>query len=1372
MALRIPTRPEFALAPVGARACVAALATAALLALLLPSAASGAFVARPSPGAGGATYNPAAELTWTNGTLYASWTDVSGGDAYASWWNGAGWTALPVIGTAAGGRTDPSLAHDGTQLWAAFNDGVDEPRVKFYNGAVWTLITDPTVPNTGVWSFPNLAWDGSLLWLAWQDTGRVVRVSTWNGATWTPLASPGGGAGSNAYPNLEYNETTGRMWITWNSAGTAQVSEYVAGAWNSRGSVGDGAGNKVPGITNVGQTMLVSWDDDPNHEVRTHSYVGGAWHEVDSHRPGASPYFSYPDLAWTGSTLWASNSDTNASVAVEAWEWDQAPLRPVDRRQLRADGSTAIPAAGTTIDGASTNVVLRGRALSATAGQLVTPWVEVRPFGSPFTATCGQTIAGVTFSGPSVNLVTAGQDYQVDVNVTGLTPGTDYHWRMCVRTATLPSSWGEASTTQRFTVVTPPAPTALFTDDSNASAGTTNNASIIQDDFRLSWRSNAGDAVDRQRVQVVNSTFTGPGIVGSWRLDGTPADATGGSGALVFSAPPNDPAYGAAKPGFGQSLEGDTDDRAVTAAHDPAYDLDTFTIEAWLQLDGLTEAPGNENIISAKQASSTDRNWRFSVMNVDGSVGQLWGSISASGVAITPVQGTTNLNDGQWHHVAMVVDSTPVDPNKEIRLYVDGVLEDVQRFSGNVDNTPDNIAFLGRESGGRHLWGRLDDIRISSVARTQSDFNSIVGHDLPHESVLWDSDTSNAGVALSAACSTATRCSDVTYGATGVPAQLRYDDARYFARAKLRTSAGNIWSSWSGYDWFRTQDSTSISTAGCTGAALDFGSLVAGSAYVTQQDCTVGWGSSGSTTQLRLYQTDQDGVAAFTASNGTADAGWAGDGSLEFNSSGNDWAGRMAYDPERDRLLVAADGDQLRIHAFDQSGAAHPGWNQGASLRLLDGTFGSGSDDPYSIEVDPLGRVVVVGRDTDGDRRAFFVRLTRNGTLDPSTASGTGYEYFDLSAANDDQFHEVEPLPDGGYLVAGTINQAGASWDVVIGRLDDRGAPDPTWPASGTGGAPAGFAYYSFGTDDRVWDAELQPDGRLVVVGSADNDVLVARFTADGALDTAGFSTGDGSNGYDVRNLGGTDNGRAVELDPAGRVVVAARAASTATTLLRYTAAGALDPSFNGTGSATVVTGGTNSWIGLVVQGGTGITVATDSGGGLDAVLARVRPNGVLDPGFGAAGLVTYTHAGATSELFNDAVAGPDGRIYASGRADIAGLGEVLVNRYAGAELIADYALGISDMDDGPSTFGACLRSVSSATADWSVSATCPTTDGAHWNPIAASRMAAGALVAHTTVAEPAATASIRFGVRTPALAAGQTVYQAPITIEVVDPAL
>src|SRR5262249_8567951 len=123
---------------------------------------------------------------------------------------------------------------------------------------------------------------------------------------------------------------------------------------------------------------------------------------------------------------------------------------------------------------------------------------------------------------------------------------------------------------------------------------------------------------------------------------------------------------------------------------------------------------------------------------------------------------------------------------------------------------------------------------------------------------------------------------------------------------------------------------------------------------------------------------------------------------------------------------------------------------------------------------------------------------------------------------------------DGKLVVAGT-SFAGATTRLAVARYNADGSLDPTF---GTGGEAA----VPFTDTVNVAAVAVQPDGKVVVAGTLSNfsinavnaDFLLARFTAAGALDP----TFDGD-GLLTTDFGGTDNLAALLVQPDGKLVAA-----------------------------------------------------------------------------------------------------------------------------------------------------------------------------------------------------------------------------------------
>ena len=184
----------------------------------------------------------------------------------------------------------------------------------------------------------------------------------------------------------------------------------------------------------------------------------------------------------------------------------------------------------------------------------------------------------------------------------------------------------------------------------------------------------------------------------------------------------------------------------------------------------------------------------------------------------------------------------------------------------------------------------------------------------------------------------------------------------------------------------------------------------------------------------------------------------------------------------------------------------------------------------------------------------------------------------------------------------------------------------------------------------------IQADGKIVVAGGSGGDFVVARYNANGTLDTT-FS-GDGSVVTDFGGSG-TDSANAVAIQSDGKIVVAGNAglASNARVgVARYNANGTLDNTFSGDGRFTMEFVGPSAGgaaHGLALQADGRIVIVGSSG--IDFAVARLNSNGTLDTTFGpqSTGIVTADFGGGNESATAVAVLS-DGRIVVAGVTTVA----------------------------------------------------------------------------------------------------------------------
>ncbi|HEY5245932.1 MAG TPA: delta-60 repeat domain-containing protein, partial [Acidimicrobiales bacterium] len=212
-------------------------------------------------------------------------------------------------------------------------------------------------------------------------------------------------------------------------------------------------------------------------------------------------------------------------------------------------------------------------------------------------------------------------------------------------------------------------------------------------------------------------------------------------------------------------------------------------------------------------------------------------------------------------------------------------------------------------------------------------------------------------------------------------------------------------------------------------------------------------------------------------------------------------------------------------------------------------------------------------------------------------------------------------------------------------------APGDLDTSFGTGGKQT----LNFGGEDRASHVVVTPDGRIVVVGSTTatggGDFAVARFTANGAPDTSFNGTGrvSLSTAPNVSDVGG-----GVAVLPDERIAVAGAGNATIDFVTKQlNADGSLDATFGTAGTSVVEFGATdivNAMIRqpdgkLVLVGTTGAGNPATTG---DFAIARLNADGSLDTTFGAGGKQTVDFGGLDSA--NAVAIQPDGKLIVAGQ--------------------------------------------------------------------------------------------------------------------------
>ncbi len=396
-------------------------------------------------------------------------------------------------------------------------------------------------------------------------------------------------------------------------------------------------------------------------------------------------------------------------------------------------------------------------------------------------------------------------------------------------------------------------------------------------------------------------------------------------------------------------------------------------------------------------------------------------------------------------------------------------------------------------------------------------------------------------------------------------------------------------------------------------------------------------------------------AAPAAASPGDLDPSFSNDGRVSTLTSPDTFVARAVAVQPDGRIVVAGyscdtgtcgpTGDSsFRLLRYTADGGLDTDFGMGGMVTTA---IGAGRSQAYDVHVRPDGKIVVGGvasMDASDPGSFALARYLPNGRLDTSFGSG-GLALMRVGEG----FDAISDLLAGwgGRVVALGQAQVDGRDRFALARVNDRGAPDLSFDSGGSVVVPtsAPYAYAAGGA--------MLPDGRIVAVGGSGQSSAVENLRFSGAV--VGYS-GDVAAPW-LRPIGAAYSyaNAAVALRD-GRGILSAgvateRSGNPGMALVRTSAEGALDRSWDGDGTALVRARDGSVATDVVLEpGGRAVAAGHASLGQKHAfMLVRFDPSGALDPSFGSQGVVLTDFPGTTVARATALAQQPDGKLVVAG---------------------------------------------------------------------------------------------------------------------------
>jgi uncharacterized delta-60 repeat protein len=253
-------------------------------------------------------------------------------------------------------------------------------------------------------------------------------------------------------------------------------------------------------------------------------------------------------------------------------------------------------------------------------------------------------------------------------------------------------------------------------------------------------------------------------------------------------------------------------------------------------------------------------------------------------------------------------------------------------------------------------------------------------------------------------------------------------------------------------------------------------------------------------TTIQTGEESADVALARLTPAGSLDSGFSDDGVALHDLGGNDFAGKLALQPDGKLVMAARTGPAglLSVARFTSDGGIDSGFGNGGRVGI-----DVGGTPPADVVVQANGKLLAIGYNDGG--RATVMRVQPGGTLD-STFSGNG-QVSDVFGGTEDLGRAGALQANGGILIAGQTNL-----NAAVARLQgdgQAGGPVGLPGGGGPGGGPGGGSQSTKGVP-------RCGGKRATIVGTARKDKLRGTRGADVIVALGGADTVAGGGGKDL----------------------------------------------------------------------------------------------------------------------------------------------------------------------------------------------------------------------------------------------------------------